>query len=218
MTSMQARWGLETARQARGGEKRYPCGYRAPLASRCRTCLGACQERALDTLRDRLLGRGRGVLGVHALPRASYVDRLGLGDLASTQPPLGNLGVAHLFHAGLCCRHVLRSRNRPSLAAGRLDAAFPAQCGRSWQRAHGRLAHRNGRRRRYSRHGDWLGGVPGRTRVPNQRAIAARTSSTAFGIPAVSTSGPESLTRTSSSIRTPMPRHASPTVPSLVAM
>jgi uncharacterized protein (DUF2062 family) len=40
---------------------------------------------------------------------------------------------------------------------------------------------------------------------------AARSSSTVFGIPAVSTTGPPSPTNTSSSIRTPMPRHSGPT-------
>ena len=57
-----------------------------------------------------------------------------------------------------------------------------------------------------------------RARRRRQLAQARWTSSTVFGIPDVSTSGSDAVTSTSSSMRTPMPRHAAGTVASSGAM
>ena len=51
----------------------------------------------------------------------------------------------------------------------------------------------------------------GARRARHDPARATRSSSTVFGIPAVSTTGPSSPTSTSSSMRTPMPRHSGAT-------
>jgi hypothetical protein len=206
---------------------------RAPLASPLPRPLGARQERALDTARDRMVDRGRCVRRVHPVDRPSPVDRARARDALPAQPPLGCRRVAHLIHAAFCRHHVLRDRVRPPVTHRSMGVALARRRRGEWPGASRRLASGYdfvrrcpGSRRRARRLllRAWLAGRRGRSPLPRRSARffykqhALRTSSTVFGIPAVKTSGPDSLTNTSSSIRTPMPRHSGSTVSSVGAI
>jgi len=201
---------------------------RAPLASVRHLCLGAREERAFLAARDRLVGCGRRVLGVHPILGTPPLDRARAGDAPAPQPPLGGGRIAHLVRPAVRGHCFLRDRERPPAPHGRLGDAVASRRGGTRPGALRRLASGSGRpRKRPGRRGrvrrvPLCAPLAGPLASPAERGRvegsypehALRTSSTVFGIPAVSTSGPDSLTTTSSSIRTPMPRHSGATVPS----
>ncbi len=172
---------------------------------------------AFLAVRGGLVDRDRRVRGQHAVHRAPHVDRDGPCHAPSNEQALGVRRVAVLVLPDARLHRVRRDRASASTAKGGLGAAVRRRRPRPRSRTSRGLAPRCGDHRAVG------GRSGGARRMANSGAMgypsrARRISSTVFGMPAVNTSEPDWVTSTSSSIRTPMPRHAAGTVSSFGAI
>jgi len=175
--------------------------------------MGAREARALDPSRDRLVRGRRSLRRMHPTPRASSLARTCACDAAAPQSALDVHRVAVVLHARAPRHDLLRDRGCPSPSNRSMGGDGVARSAAARSRVDPRLGRWHGDRRRVDRDLRRVVGLRHCAPPAGPYAAHARTTScTVFGIPSVRTSEPDAVTRTSSSMRMPIPRHSGETV------